>query len=136
MAKSSILGGAHTASQPSGTDVDALGPSDSSDSGSDVQTDRGRSAAPDESSEGALPIAHDSTSDASGTGERGVAEGNDVESGSDISADRIGIVPEDAAEAASVIDDPDAASLDELAIDDDKDGDADEDDGDDESDLT
>ncbi|RYF30820.1 MAG: hypothetical protein EOO26_14415 [Comamonadaceae bacterium] len=87
--KSSLLGGAQAPTHPSGTDIDALGPSDSSDSGSDVQTDRGRSATPDDAS-GALPIAHDSSSDASGTGERASADGDDVEAGSDISPDRIG----------------------------------------------
>src|SRR3982750_2764154 len=93
MANSSILGGSHAPVQPSGTDVDALGPSDTTDSGSDVQTDRGRSAMPDEGSEGALPVDHDSTSDASGTGERAAADGNDVEAGADIAPDRVGIVP-------------------------------------------
>jgi len=36
MSNSSILGGEHAPHHPAGTDVDALGPSDTSDSGSDV----------------------------------------------------------------------------------------------------
>ena len=88
MSKSSLLGGVDAPTHPAGTDIDALGPSDSSDSGSDVQTDRGRSATQDDAS-GALPMAHGSSSDASGTGERAAADGNDVEAGSDIAPDRI-----------------------------------------------
>ena len=75
MATSSILGGKRAPADPKGKDVDALGPSDSSDSGSDVQTDRHRTALPDEGSEGAYPIAHDSTTDAAGTGRDRPSEG-------------------------------------------------------------
>lgn len=89
MTNSSILGGTLPPARPDGTSVDALGPSDSTDSGSDIQTDKGRSAMPDEEAEGAFPIAHESTTDASGTGERGVADGNDVLLGSDIGAEQL-----------------------------------------------
>ncbi|MET0918411.1 MAG: hypothetical protein ABWY07_08330 [Burkholderiales bacterium] len=126
MANSSILGGDHAPAYPRGTDTDALGPSDSSDSGSDVQVDLGRSAMPDEGSEGALPIAHHGSSDAAGTGERGAADGRDVDEGADILPDRIGTVPDDALDAAISIDDPGAASVEELAVSEDDENDGDE----------
>jgi hypothetical protein len=40
MANSPILGGDAVSTRPDGQDVDRLGPSDSSDSGSDVQGER------------------------------------------------------------------------------------------------
>lgn len=73
MSNSSILGGAPAPSSPSGKSIDALGPSDSSDSGSDVQAEINHYALPAEG-DGALPISHDSTSDAAGTGERASVE--------------------------------------------------------------
>lgn len=124
MTQSSILGGDHAPVQPRGTDIDALGPSDTSDSGSDVQGDRNHAALPDEGAEGALPISHHSNSDASGTGERAPADAGDADLDADILPDRIGTVPEDAMEAAVSIDDPAAASVDELAAPDDDDEDA------------
>jgi hypothetical protein len=126
MGNSSILGGEHAATRPSGTDADALGPSDTSDSGSDVQTERNHSALPDEGAEGAFPISHDSSSDAGGTGERASADANAPETDADILPDRIGTVPQDAMDAALSIDDPAAASVDELAVSEDDD---EEDDG-------
>ena len=123
MANSSILGGDHAPIHPRGTDLDALGPSDSSDSGSDVQVDRGRTAMPDEGSEGSLAVAHASSSDSAGTGERAAADGRDVEAGADILPDRIGISPSDAMDAAVSIDDPDSAEVQELAASDDEEDD-------------
>ena len=114
MATSSILGGERAPQRPRGTDVDSLGPSDSSDTGSDVQTDRSRSAMPDEASEGALPIAHGTDTDAAGTGERASADPTIREEDADIRPDRIGTLPESAGELTDV-DDPTAASADELA---------------------
>ncbi|WP_077003230.1 hypothetical protein [Variovorax sp. KK3] len=113
MANSSILGGEHAPAQPSGTDVDALGPSDSSDSGSDVQTDRNHTELPDEASEGALPIAHGSTTDAAGTGERAGADAAPPREDADVLPDRIGTLPPGTQDA---LDDPDAAAVDELAL--------------------
>lgn len=55
----------------------ALGPSDSSDSGSDVQGEAGL----------------DSDTDAEGTGERGAVERDTVESGADIDTDHIETIP-------------------------------------------
>jgi len=72
MANSSILGGTRAPAEPAGKDIDSLGPSDTSDSGSDVRTDPPRNVSTDESSEGALSTEHGSTGDAAGTGERAV----------------------------------------------------------------
>lgn len=104
MANSSILGGDLPASHPSGNDVDALGPSDTSDSGSDVQTDGGRLAPPDAASEGSFPIAHGSDTDASGTGERASADPSAPDQDADILPDRI----VDSPDASDEVDDPDA----------------------------
>lgn len=117
MANSSILGGTVPPLQPSGTDVDALGPSDTTDSGSDVRIDRGRSAMPDESSEGALPIAHESTSDASGTGERAAADGQDVQDGADVMTDRVASLDGDAMSDAVSIEDLGVEDLEAIASD-------------------
>lgn len=124
MATSSILGGDHAPARPRGTDVDTLGPSDSSDSGSDVQTDRNRSALPDEASEGALPIAHGSDTDAAGTGERASADPSAPEDNADILPDRIGTVPPTAGEPSGSVEDPDATDPEDLALarDDDEEG--------------
>jgi len=123
MSTSSILGGEHAPAHPAGTDVDALGPSDSSDSGGDVHTERNHSALPDEGAEGVFPILHDSSSDAAGTGERASADADadaaDIDA--DILPDRIGTVPQDAMEVAVSIDDPAAASVEELAASEDDD---------------
>lgn len=108
-----------------GHGTDSLGPSDTSDSGSDIQghprwaadtdlgLDRGtnedsdsgrrsRSAGPD------IGDANlDSDSDASGTGERGTAgRDSDIEMGSDIDVDRIDLVGEEDDEYAD-FDNPD-----------------------------
>jgi hypothetical protein len=61
MATSSILGGERAPMQPGGADVESLGPSDTSDSGSDAR--------------GALGVDElESDSDAAGTGERASLE--------------------------------------------------------------
>ncbi len=82
----------HTPAQavPKGRDVDALGPSDTSDSGSDVQGERPMATAPDNAAElGALPVESGSNTDSSGTGERGSATGEKPEPAADIQTDRI-----------------------------------------------
>jgi hypothetical protein len=119
MATSSILGGEHAPARRSGTDVDALGPSDTSDSGSDVQAERNRSALPDGATVGPLAISHASTSDAGGTGERASADANSPRFDSDVLPDRVATVPLDALDEADAIDDPDAAEPAELAAEDD-----------------
>lgn len=91
MATSSILGGERPPLEPKGTDEESLGPSDSSDSGSD----------------------------ALGTGDRAATEGGEASfeeaTNADILPDRVGVFPDDAFEASTSIDDLNAASADELA---------------------
>jgi len=115
MATSSILGGDYAPAEPKGTDVDSLGPSDTSDSGSDVRTSRERSAIPEDAAEGAIPVAHESSSDAEGTGERASADAPPAEPDADILPDRVGIVPASAADVAASGDLEDIAMPDELA---------------------
>ncbi|GAA4353486.1 hypothetical protein GCM10023165_43760 [Variovorax defluvii] len=93
MATSSILGGEQAPAEHDGANIDALGPSDSSDSGSDVQTDRNRSVLPDEAAEGAWPVEHRSSTDAAGTGERASADPAPPQEDGDILPDRVGILP-------------------------------------------
>ncbi|MDM0109332.1 hypothetical protein QTH97_30680 [Variovorax sp. J22R24] len=128
MANSSILGGEHAPARRRGTDVDALGPSDTSDSGSDVQSDRGRSALPDDTLQGAPAILHGSSTDAAGTGERASAGASTLRPDADVLPDRVGTVPQDALDAAVSMDDPAAASPDELAATGEDDAQDDEDD--------
>jgi hypothetical protein len=78
MAHSSILGADVAPSHPSGRSSDLLGPSDSSDSGSDAM--------------GTEELHEDS--DAAGTGERGSVTGSDAREGGDILPDRVTRLPE------------------------------------------
>ena len=90
MSNSSILGGSSAPAQADGKNVDALGPSDSSDSGSDVQGERSMSTSADSPDElGAVVADLDSDTDASGTGERASADGDSPVDGADILPDRI-----------------------------------------------
>ncbi|NRF65520.1 hypothetical protein HLB44_00850 [Aquincola sp. S2] len=90
MASSSIQGGIPIQPRARGHDVDALGPSDSSDSGSDVQGEQPMATEADNPGElGGVPSHRDSASDASGTGERATATGNDARDGADLLPDRI-----------------------------------------------
>jgi hypothetical protein len=73
MAYSSILGAETAPTQPSGRDSELLGPSDSSDSGSDAM--------------GTAEIHADS--DAAGTGERGSVTPGEGREGGDILPDRV-----------------------------------------------
>ena len=85
MAYSSILGAEVAPTQPSGREAELLGPSDSSDSGSDAM--------------GTDELHGDS--DSRGTGERGVVAGSDGREGGDILPDRVvnlrdgGVLPEE-----------------------------------------
>jgi hypothetical protein len=91
MPNSSILGGTRADLNSAGRDVDALGPSDSSDSGSDVQGERSMPTDPDNPGElGALTVDGDNDSDASGTGERASATGDEGQGNSDILPNRVG----------------------------------------------
>jgi len=88
MATSSILGADRAPGQADGRDVELLGPSDTSDSGSDVQgeLDLADPQDPDRTLFGNKQTGLASDSDAGGTGERGAAlmdedaarEGNDI----------------------------------------------------------
>jgi hypothetical protein len=79
MAYSSILGADQAPVQPSGRDAELLGPSDSSDSGSDAR--------------GTTELHADS--DASGTGERGSVTPGEGREGGDILPDRVVRMAED-----------------------------------------
>jgi len=71
MAKSSLVGVDRAPAIPKGRDIDLKGPSDSSDSGSDIQGELDLGA--DEVGlprDLALPIEHSGDTDAGGTGER------------------------------------------------------------------
>jgi hypothetical protein len=76
MAKSSILGGERAPVQSSGRGADLLGPSDSSDSGSDAMGELG-------------PDQRNSDTDRYGTGERASADLRDSGAGLDILPDHV-----------------------------------------------
>lgn len=79
MARSSIDGVDRADTIPAGRDIDALGPSDSSDSGSDMQ---------------GIPGLEGSDSDASGTGERASATPDGPVNDRDILPDRVTTNPD------------------------------------------
>jgi hypothetical protein len=76
MALSSILGGERAAIHPSGKTTGALGPSDSSDSGSDAMGELGEEQL-------------DSDSDRNGTGERASVDASDDGRSTDILPDHV-----------------------------------------------
>jgi len=125
MATNSILGGERAATRPDGRDTDRLGPSDSSDSGSDVQNERGFDAL-DPGEIGGDRADLQADSDAGGTGERGAAvHDTDIVEGADVAPDRIQTLDgaetaETDAELETLVDDEtfdedDEAGLDALA---------------------
>ncbi len=90
MARSSIMGGDTAPTRTPGTDIDRLGPSDTSDSGSDVQGERPMATQPDNPAEwGAVTAEADTDSDAQGTGERASAAGDAVRDNADILPDGV-----------------------------------------------
>lgn len=92
MATSSILGADRASTQAAGRDVEALGPSDTSDSGSDVQgeLDLASPADLDDTIFGTVQPGIDSDSDSGGTGERGAAlPDEEAVEGSDIMPDQV-----------------------------------------------
>ena len=96
MANSSILGGVRAAKYAPGNDVSALGPSDSSDSGSDVQGEHSmRGEGEHADLLGSLIIDTATDSDSSGTGERASATGQDSPDGVDIATDHVIELPQD-----------------------------------------
>ncbi|MEO8312614.1 MAG: hypothetical protein ABI520_15710 [Caldimonas sp.] len=91
MSHSSILGGDRAPQQAPGRDAETLGPSDTSDSGSDVQGATRLKTETEEGEEtgGATPVFIDSDTDAEGTGERAEAVPEGARDGADIAPDRI-----------------------------------------------
>jgi hypothetical protein len=127
MSQSSILGGERAPQQAKGRSAETLGPSDSSDSGSDIQgASRLKTDAEEGELGGATPIDGDSDSDAMGTGERSAAVPEGARDGADISPDRVAR-SKDALDSAETIGDDDD-SIEGLA--DEADDDDDEDDTD------
>ena len=110
MATSSILGGTAAPQRPRGTGADLLGPSDSSDSGSDVQGERTLATDADDGGTGAMPAELDSDTDARGTGERAAAAGTEPRDGDDILPDRV-------IRTADALDDAERLEVDELVAD-------------------
>ena len=122
MATSSLLGGQRAPQHTSGKDTDSLGPSDSSDSGSDVRNVPGLGVA---ESAGGLPGDPGADSDAAGTGERSAATPADARPDSDITPDSIvagtepGATRRDGGEVENLVDarpDPLAGGRDNLDL--------------------
>ncbi len=109
MSHSSILGGERAPQQAKGRSAETLGPSDTSDSGSDIQ---GATRLMTDTEEGdlggATPIDRDSDSDSMGTGERGSAVPSGVRDDADISPDRIARSKDALDSAVSISDDDDS----------------------------
>jgi hypothetical protein len=122
MSQSSILGGDRAPQQAPGRDADTLGPSDTSDSGSDVQGETRLKTDTEEGEEtgGATPVVEASDTDAEGTGERAEAVPEGARDGADIAPDRIARSKDalDSAESITGNDD----SIESLADDSDEDG--------------
>jgi len=90
MSQSSITGGERAPRQAEGRSADVLGPSDTSDSGSDIQgATRLKTSAEEGELGGATPIDRMSDSDSMGTGERAEAVPEGARDGADIGPDRI-----------------------------------------------
>ena len=90
MSNSSFMGATEAPTYAPGRDVDALGPSDTSDSGSDIQGETQMPTAPDNPGEwGALTTGGANDSDAFGTGERASATADAGRDGADILPDRV-----------------------------------------------
>jgi hypothetical protein len=129
MSQSSILGGERAPQQAKGRSAETLGPSDTSDSGSDIQgASRLKTDAEEGELGGATPIDIDSDSDSMGTGERGSAVPGGGRDGADIGPDRIARSKDALDSAVSIGGDDD--SIESLADDDrseeeDEDGDGD-----------
>ena len=122
MSQSSILGGDRAPQQARGRDAEALGPSDTSDTGSDIQ---GASRLKTDTEEGELggatPVDVDSDTDSMGTGDRAEAVPEGAQDGADIGPDRIARSKDalDSAESITGRDD----SIEALADDEDDDSD-------------
>jgi hypothetical protein len=90
MSQSSILGGDRAPQQAPGRDAETLGPSDTSDSGSDIHgASRLKTNTPQGELGGATPVDPASDTDAMGTGDRAEAVPEGARDGADIGPDRI-----------------------------------------------
>jgi hypothetical protein len=117
MSQSSIVGGGRAPQRTRGRGADLLGPSDTSDSGSDIQSaSRLKTDAEEGELGGATPVDRDSDSDSMGTGERRSAVPGSGRDGADIRPDRIAR-SKDALDSAVPIGDDDD-SIEALADDD------------------
>ena len=126
MARSSIMGGERAPQQAKGRNAETLGPSDTSDSGSDIQgASRLKTDAEEGQLGGATPVGTDSDSDSMGTGERGRPFPSRGRDDADIRPDRIAR-SKDALDSADSITDNDD-SIESLADDSDDGGDEDDD---------
>ena len=127
MSQSSILGGDRAPQQAPGRDTDRLGPSDTTDSGSDVQ---GESRLKTDTEEGefggATPVDLDSDTDSLGTGDRAEAVPEGARDGADIGPDRIARSKDALDSAESITGNDDA--IESLADGDDGDSDDEDDD--------
>ncbi|MBC7699681.1 hypothetical protein [Aquabacterium sp.] len=125
MARSSIFGTEQAPRHAPGHDADALGPSDSSDSGSDIQGELHLETDDFETLSAAISGAGNtdlqSDTDSGGTGERGSAVPEHIREGGDISPDRVILSGEEALETDPdlvSIDDPQGVDLENLVADD------------------
>ena len=125
MARSSIFGTEQAPRHAPGHDADALGPSDSSDSGSDIQGELHLETDDYETLSAAISGAGNtdlqSDSDTGGTGERGSAIPDHIREGGDIAPDRVILSGEEALDTDPdlvSIDDPQGVDLENLAADD------------------
>ena len=122
MSQSSILGGERAPQHAKGRDAEVLGPSDTSDSGSDIQgASRLKTDAEEGDLGGATPIDGDSDTDSMGTGERRSAVPGAGRDGADIGPDRIASSKDALDSAESINGDDD--SIEALADDDTEDED-------------
>ena len=124
MSHSSILGGERAPQQARGRDAETLGPSDTSDSGSDIQgATRLKTDTPEGEMGGATPIDIDSDTDSMGTGDRAEAIPEGARDGADIGPDRIASSKDalDSAESITGDDDSIEALADETPDDDESD---------------
>ena len=124
MSQSSILGGTRAPQQAEGRDDATLGPSDLSDTGSDILgATRLKTGTPEGEMGGATPIDAESDTDSMGTGDRAEAVPEGARDGADIAPDRIARSKDalDSAESITGNDD----TIESLAVDtsdDDEDG--------------
>lgn len=129
MAKNSILGATPAPPHAAGRDADLLGPSDSSDSGADIQGQLHLETVDDFESRAAAISGAGNTglqadSDTAGTGERGPAVPEDWRDGGDIAPDRVVLSAQEALDSDPdlvSLDDPEAVDLDNLTADEDED---------------